>query len=84
MENKKYEPTDKEKKLCEWVYSKFKQSYVAKAPLMKKWQEYMSAYEAAKEYNVTPQAIRDCCNGKSKTSAVDKNTKERLVWRYKD
>ena len=45
MENKKYEPTDKEKKLCEWVYSKFKQSYVAKAPLMKKWQEYMSAYE---------------------------------------
>ena len=45
MENKKYEPTDKEKKLCEWVYSKFKQSYVAKAALMKKWQEYMSAYE---------------------------------------
>ena len=46
--------------------------------------EYISAYEAAKEYNVTPQAIRDCCNGKSKTSAVDKNTKERLVWKYKD
>lgn len=45
--------------------------------------EYESVYEAAKEYNVTSQAIRDCCKGKSKTSAIDKITKERLVWRYK-
>jgi hypothetical protein len=27
------------------VYSKFKQAYVAKAPLMDKWKEYMSAYK---------------------------------------
>lgn len=46
MDNeKKYVPTDKEKKLCEWVYTKFKQSYVAKAPLVTKWQDYMSAYK---------------------------------------
>ena len=43
--NNKYTPTDKEKKLCEWVYTKFKQAYVAKAPLMTKWKEYMKAYE---------------------------------------
>ena len=44
-ENKrKYEPSDKEKKLVEWVNSKFKKAYVAKAPLMQKWQEYMNAY----------------------------------------
>ena len=41
---KKYEPSDKEKKLVEWVNSKFKQAYVAKAPLMQKWQTYMDAY----------------------------------------
>ena len=41
---KKYEPSDKERKLVEWVNSKFKQSYVAKAPLMQKWQQYMDAY----------------------------------------
>ena len=41
---KKYEPSDKEKKLVEWVNSKFKQAYVAKAPLMQKWQTYMEAY----------------------------------------
>ena len=41
----KYTPSEKEKKLCEWVYTKFKQSYVAKAPLMEKWKKYMSAYE---------------------------------------
>ena len=44
MENKKYTPSDKEKKLCEWVNNKFKQSYVAKAPLMEKWTKYMKAY----------------------------------------
>ena len=44
MENKKYIPNDKEKKLCEWVNNKFKQSYVAKAPLMEKWTKYMKAY----------------------------------------
>ena len=44
-DTKKYVPTEKEKKLVEWVYSKFKQSYVAKAPLMDKWKEYMSAYK---------------------------------------
>ena len=42
---KKYTPTEKERKLVEWVYSKFKQAYVAKAPLMDKWKEYMSAYK---------------------------------------
>lgn len=40
----KYVPSDKEKKLCEWVYTKFKQSYVAKAPLMEQWKKYMKAY----------------------------------------
>ena len=44
-ENKKYIPTDKEKNLCEWVYSKFKQAYISKSPLMTKWQKYMSAYK---------------------------------------
>jgi hypothetical protein len=43
--SKKYTPTEKERKLAEWVYSKFKQAYVAKAPLMDKWKEYMSAYK---------------------------------------
>jgi len=43
--NKKYAPTEQERKLVEWVYSKFKQAYVAKAPLMEKWKEYMSAYK---------------------------------------
>ena len=42
---KKYTPTEKEKKLVEWVYSKFKQAYVAKAPLMDEWKKYMSAYK---------------------------------------
>lgn len=48
MENdnkKKYEPKEPEKKLSDWVYSKFKQSYVAKSPLMQDWKKYMSAYE---------------------------------------
>lgn len=43
--SKKYMPTEKERKLVEWVYSKFKQAYIAKAPLMDKWKEYMSAYK---------------------------------------
>ena len=43
--SKKYTPTEKERKLVEWVNSKFKQAYVAKAPLMDKWKEYMSAYK---------------------------------------
>lgn len=43
--SKKYTPTEKERKLVEWVYSKFKQAYVVKAPLMDKWKEYMSAYK---------------------------------------
>lgn len=42
---KKYTPTEEERKICEMVYTKFKQSYVAKAPIMTKWKEYMSAYE---------------------------------------
>ena len=41
---RKYEPTEKERKLCDWVNTKFKQAYVAKAPLATKWQEYMKAY----------------------------------------
>ncbi len=45
MNNGKYKPNEKERKLCEWVHTKFKQAYVSKAPLMKKWKEYMSAYE---------------------------------------
>lgn len=48
MDNeKKYTPTEQEKKLAEWVHNKFKQAYVAKAPLMKKWQDYMSAYDGS-------------------------------------
>ena len=45
VNEKKYTPTDKEKKLVEWVYTKFKQAYVAKAPLMNKWKDYMKAYK---------------------------------------
>ena len=45
VNEKKYIPTDKEKKLVEWVYTKFKQAYVAKAPLMNKWKDYMKAYK---------------------------------------
>ena len=41
---RKYEPTEKERKLCDWVNTKFKQAYVAKSPLATKWQEYMKAY----------------------------------------
>ena len=48
MDNeKKYTPTEQEKKLAECVHTKFKQAYVAKAPLMKKWQDYMSAYDGS-------------------------------------
>ena len=48
MDNeKKYTPTEQEKKLAEWVHTKFKQAYVAKAPIMKKWQDYMSAYDGS-------------------------------------
>ena len=48
MDNeKKYTPTEQEKKLAEWVHTKFKQAYVAKAPLMKKWKDYMSAYDGS-------------------------------------
>ena len=43
--NTRYAPDDKERKLSDWVYSKFKQAYVAKAPIMEKWKKYMSAYE---------------------------------------
>ena len=42
---KRYTPSDNEKKLCNWVYTKFKQAYVAKAPLMNKWKDYMKAYK---------------------------------------
>ena len=45
LNNKKYVPTDKEKRLVEWVYTKFKQAYVSKAPLMNKWKDYMKAYK---------------------------------------
>ena len=48
MDNeKKYTPTEQEKKLAERVHTEFKQAYVAKAPLMKKWQDYMSAYDGS-------------------------------------
>lgn len=48
MDNeKKYTPTEQEKKLAEWVHTKFKQAYVAKAPIMKKWKDYMSAYDGS-------------------------------------
>ena len=48
MDNeKKYTPTEQEKKLAECVHTKFKQAYVAKAPLMKKWKDYMSAYDGS-------------------------------------
>lgn len=42
---KRYTPSDNEKKLCNWVYTKFKQAYVSKAPLMNKWKDYMKAYK---------------------------------------
>ena len=42
---RRYTPSDNEKKLCNWVYTKFKQAYVAKAPLMNKWKDYMKAYK---------------------------------------
>ena len=42
---KRYEPTDDEKRICEFAYSKFKEAYVAKAPLMKEWKKYMDAYD---------------------------------------
>ena len=45
LNNKKYVPTDKEKRLVEWVYTKFKQAYVSKAPLINKWKDYMKAYK---------------------------------------
>ena len=38
-EAKRYEPTDDEKRVCEFAYSKFKEAYVAKAPLMKEWKK---------------------------------------------
>ncbi len=50
--NKKYEPTDDEKRVCEFAYSKFKEAYVAKAPLMKEWKKYMDAYDGS-YYNKT-------------------------------
>lgn len=42
---RRYTPSDSEKKLCNWVYTKFKQAYVSKAPLMNKWKDYMKAYK---------------------------------------
>lgn len=33
-----------ELKMCEWASNKFKQAYVAKAPLMEKWKKYEKAY----------------------------------------
>ncbi|HSQ90149.1 portal protein [Romboutsia sp.] len=41
---KPYTPTPQEQKLCEWANTKFKQSYVAKAPIMEEWKTYESAY----------------------------------------
>lgn len=43
--NNKYEPSEDEKRICEFAYSKFKEAYVAKAPLMKDWKRYMEAYD---------------------------------------
>ena len=40
----KYEPSEQERKLSEWVNTKFKQAYIAKAPLAEKWKKYMKAY----------------------------------------
>lgn len=36
---------DQEAKICSWVNTKFKKSYVAKAPLMVEWKKYMRAYK---------------------------------------
>ena len=41
----KYVPTEEEKRTCEFAYSKFKEAYVAKAPLMKDWKKFMEAYD---------------------------------------
>lgn len=48
-ENKSKEATElkiseQEKNLVEWVYSKFKESYIAKQPLMKDWRKYIDVY----------------------------------------
>lgn len=42
---KQYEPTEEEKRTCEFVYTKFKKAYLAKAPMMKEWKKYMEAYD---------------------------------------
>ena len=40
----KYEPSEQERKLSEWVNTKFKQAYIAKAPLAEKKKKHMKAY----------------------------------------
>ena len=44
-EKKKKTSKDYEQKICTWVNTKFKKSYVAKAPLMVDWKKYMRAYK---------------------------------------
>lgn len=46
-------PSEKDMKLCEWVSTKFKQAYVAKAPIMEKWKQYESAYTGEMFKNVS-------------------------------
>ena len=41
---KTYKPTQEEINLCEKINKKFKNSYIAKAPLMVEWKKYMRAY----------------------------------------
>lgn len=45
--------TEYELKMCEWASNKFKQAYVAKAPLMEKWKKYEKAYHGSlfSDYN---------------------------------
>lgn len=44
---------EKDARLCEWVNTKFKQSYVAKAPLMEDWKKYDKAYSGELFNNVS-------------------------------
>ena len=44
-------------------------------------EEFNSIKEAAEKYNVTPQCIRKCCQGKYKTSGK-LNDGTKLVWKY--
>ena len=46
---------------------------------------FPSAVEGAKEYNIYPNNISQCCNGKLKSAGKHPLTKEKLIWMlYKD